>query len=339
MLVELRDYLDILKRRKNILVAVPAVAALLVVGLIVAKPKEYQATATVAAPALVGGASSNQYSGANGPKSFVANFTAAVTSPPIVDQVASETHASKSRVKSGLSASEIGTSSLMQVTYKTPKRNEAVTVAQAGAADTIVFLFKTQVKLTQQPVDGAKQALADAEGQIATLSKQTGLVVPDKDYEVRAQAVASLQSAQAQSLANGQGATASRLQTQIDEKKGELAAIAPQVQQYTAMLDRKNAAVTQLNQAQQALQQAQGQLQAADPKQVVSVGKIHSVSVIGDVLQKGLVSVFAGLFLALGIVAGLELLARTREPAQVEVPAEWTKAAPSPGQEPFPSRV
>jgi hypothetical protein len=338
MLVELRDYLDILKRRKNILVAVPAVAALLVVGLIVVKPKQYQATATVAAPALVGGASSNQYSGANGPKSFVANFTAAVTSPPIVDQVARETDVPKSRVKSGLSATEIGTSSLMQVTYKTSKHKEAFNVAQTAAADTIVFLFRTQVQLAQQPVDGAKAGLADVEGQIANLSKQTGLVVPDKDYEVRAQAIASLQSAQAQSLANGQGATAARLQTQIDQKKAELAAIAPQVQQFTALQTRKDAAVTQLNQAQTALQQAQGQLQAADPKQVVSVGKVHSVSVIGDVLQKGAVSIFAGLFLALGIIAGLELLVRTREPAAVEVPAEWTTQT-APGQEPFPSRV
>jgi preprotein translocase subunit SecG len=336
MLVELRDYLDILKRRKNILIAVPAVAALLVVGLIVVKPKQYQATATVAAPALVGGASSNQYSGANGPKSFVANFTAAVTAPPIVDQVSRETGVSKNSVKSGLSANEIGTSSLMQVTYKTPKHTKAFNVAQAAAADTIGFLFKTQVQLAQQPVDGAKQALANVEGQIADLSKTTGLVVPDKDYEVRAQAVASLQSAQAQALANGQGPTAARLQTQIDQKKTELAAIAPQVQQYTALQTQKDAAVTQLNQAQLALQQAQGQLQAADPKQVVTVGKVHSVSVIGDVLQKGAVSVFAGLFLALGIIAGLELLERTREPATVEVPAEWTKQS---GQEPFPSRV
>ena len=338
--MELRDYLDILKRRKNILVAVPAVAALLVVGLIVVKPKQYQATATVAAPALVGGASSNQYSGANGPKSFVANFTAAVVSPPIVDQVSSETHVAKSRVKSGLSASEIGTSSLMEVTYKTPKRKEAVAVAQAGAADTILFLFKTQVKLTQQPVDGAKAALADAEAQIASLSKQSGLVVPDKDYEVRAQEIASLQGAQAQAQANGQGATASRLQSQIDQKKGELAAIAPQVQQYTSLLDRKNAAITQLNQAQQALQQAQGQLQAADPKQVVTVGKTHSVAVIADVVQKGAVAVFAGLFLALGIVAALEILARSQQESQVGVPAEWGQPVqPSAGQEPFPSRV
>ncbi|MBV8162031.1 MAG: hypothetical protein JO265_14005 [Acidimicrobiia bacterium] len=334
--MELRDYLDILKRRKHILIAVPAVALLLVVALIAVKPKQYQATATVAAPALVGGSSTNQYSGANGPKSFVANFTAAVSSPPIVDQVSRETGVPTSRVKSGLSAGEIGTSSLMQVSYKSPKRKEAFPVAQAAASDTIVFLFKSQVQLAQQPVDAAKQNLATIEGQVADLSKQTGLVVPDKDYEVRAQAIASLQSAQAQALANGQGTTATHLQSQIDQKKAELAAIAPQVQQYTVLQTQKDAAVTQLNQAQLALQQAQGQLQAADPKQVVSVSKVHPVSVISDVLQKGAVAVFAGLFIALGVVAGVEVLERLRQPADVKVPAEWTK---EPGQEPFPSRV
>jgi uncharacterized phage infection (PIP) family protein YhgE len=240
-------------------------------------------------------------------------------------------------VKSGLLATEIGTSSLMEVAYKTPKHKEAFNVAQAAASDTIGFLFKTQVQLAQQPVDSAKQALAGVEGQIADLGKSSGLVVPDKDYEVRAQAIASLQSAQAQALANGQGTTAAHLQTQIDQMKAQLAAIAPQVQQYTALLTQKDAAVTQLNQAQQSLQQAQSQLQAADPKLVVSVSKVHPVSVIGDVLQKGTVAVFAGLFLALGIVAGLELLERSRQPADVEVPAEWTK--PASGQEPFPSRV
>jgi capsular polysaccharide biosynthesis protein len=335
--VELRDYLDILKRRKNILIAVPAIAALLVVGLIVVKPKQYQATATVAAPALVGGASANQYSGANGPKSFVANFSAAVTSTPVVDQVAREAGVPNGRVKSGVSATEVGTSSIMQVVYKTPKRKEAFNVAQAAASDTILFLFKTQVQLAQQPVDSAKQALAGVEGQIADLGKSSGLIVPDKDYEVRAQAIASLQSAQAQAIANSQGTTAAHLQTQIDQMKTQLAAIAPQVQQYSALLTQRDAAVTQLNQAQQSLQQAQSQLQAADPKLVVSVSKVHPVSVIGGVLQKGAVAVFAGLFLALGIIAGLELLERSRQPATVEVPPEWTK--PASGQEPFPSRV
>ena len=335
--MELRDYLDILKRRKNILIAVPAIAALLVVGLIVVKPKQYTATATVAAPALVGGASANQYSGANGPKAFVANFSAAATSNPVVDQVSRETGVAKNQIKSGVSATEVGTSSIMQVDYKTAKHKNAFPVAQAVASDTIVFLFKSQVQLAQQPVDAAKAALANVEGQIADLGKTSGLIVPDKDYEVRAQACASLQSAQAQAIANGQGTTASNLGNQINSCKAQLAAIAPQVQQYTALSTQKDAAVTQLNQAQQSLQQAQSQLQAADPKLVVSVSKVHPVSVIGDVLQKGLVAAFAGLFLALGIIAGLELLERSRQPATVEVPPEWTK--PASGQEPFPSRV
>jgi capsular polysaccharide biosynthesis protein len=339
--VEINDYLAILKRRKNVLVAVPALAALLVVGFIVSKPKEYQAVATVAAPALVGGASSNQYSGANGPKAFVSNFEAAVTSPPIVDQVARDTKASKGRVKSGLSATEIGSSSLMQVTYHTSKRNEAAKVARAAAADTIVFLFKTQVQLAEQPVQGAQKALSEAQAAIADLSKQTGLVVPDKDYEVRAQEIASLQGAQAQAIAGGQGATASRLQSQIDQKKSALASIGDKVQQYQSLADRKDVAVTQLNQAQTALQLAQGQLAAADPQRVVTLGQTHSVSIIGDVAQKGLVSIFAGLILALGIIAALELLERSSQPDEVQVPSEWSQPVQpaAPGQEPFPSRV
>jgi capsular polysaccharide biosynthesis protein len=341
--VEITDYLDILKRRKNILIAVPTLAVLLVVGFIVAKPKQYQATATVAAPALVGGASTNQYSGANGPKAFVSNFEAAVTSPPIVDAVARQTGASKGRVKSGLTATEIGSSSLMQVTYQTPKHKEAVRVAQAAAAETVQFLFRTQVQLTEQPVAGAQKALADAQADIANLSKETGLVVPDKDYEVRAQQIATLQSAQAQAIAGGQSATASRLQTQIDQQKQALAAMGDKVQQYQALTDRKNVAVTQLNQAQTNLQLAQGQLAAADPQRVVTVSVTHPVSVIGDVIQKGMVAGFAGLILAVGIIAALELLERSRQPDQVEVPSEWQPVQPvqpaAPGQEPYPSRV
>jgi hypothetical protein len=224
----------------------------------------------------------------------------------------------------------------MQVMYQTPKGKEAVKVAQAAAAETVQFLFRTQVQLAEQPVAGAQKALAEAQGAIADLSKQTGLVVPDKDYEVRAQQVATLQSAQAQAIASGQGAAASRLQSQIDQQKQALAAMGDKVQQYQALADRKDVAVTQLNQAQTNLQLAQGQLAAADPKRVVTVSQTHPVSIIGDVIQKGMVSVFAGLILAVGIIAALELLERSRQPDQVEVPSEWQPAAP---QEPYPSRI
>jgi hypothetical protein len=190
-------------------------------------------------------------------------------------------------------------------------------------------------------VAAAQKGLADAQAAIADLSKQTGLVVPDKDYEVRAQEIASLQGAHAQAIAAGQGPTAARLQSQIDQRKAALAGIAEKVQQYQSLADRKEVAVTQLNQAQTNLQLAQGQLAAADPKRVVTLSETHGVSIIGDVAQKGLVSISAGLILALGIIAALELLERSRQPDQVEVPSEWTQPVPQTAseQEPFPSRV
>jgi len=336
--VELRDYLEILRRRLPVILLVPALALLAVGGYTVIKPKQYTATATVAPTALVGGVNANQYSGANGLKAFVANFSAAVTSQPILRQAEAQTHVKRGRIKSGVAATEEGASSIMDVTYTTAKRKNAEPVARAVASDTIQFLFSTQVQLAQQPVDAAGKNVSDAEGAIADLTRQTGLVVPDKDYEVKAQAVASLQSAQAQALANGQGATASRLQDQINQKQQDLAKMAPQVQQYQGLLDRKNEAISALNDAQQSLNQAKAQFQAADPARVVSLGKTLKVSVISDLAQKGIAAIVAGLILALAIVAVQEILARARPETAPSRELTWPPV-PEAGQEPYPSRV
>ncbi|MBV8161594.1 MAG: hypothetical protein JO265_11785 [Acidimicrobiia bacterium] len=330
----LREMLATLVRRRQILVAVPAVAVVLVAAMVLLKPKQYQATATVTAPALVGGTIGNQYSGANGPKSFVANFTAAVTSTPVVDQVAAETHVPSKRVRSGVSASPVGNSTLMRVTYKTPKRSEAVRVSRTAAGDTLVSLFKTQVGLAQQPVDAAQTALADVQAQMATVGKQDGLIVPDKDYEVQAREIATLETNQADAVARGQGAAAAALQPHIDQLKAQLTTIAPSVEDFTALLSEQDVAVRNLTDAEKALRDAQSQLAAADPAQVVTVGKVSAVSRIGAVVPKGAVAGGAGLFLAIGIVAGLELLERAR-PGD-EAAAGW--AAQASGA-PFASRV
>jgi capsular polysaccharide biosynthesis protein len=310
--VDVGQYLDILRRRLIILVSVPALALGLVVGHSVTGPGAYSATATVAAPALVGGATANQYSGANGLKSFVANFSAALTSPPILDKVTSETGVGKGKIKSGLSATQIGNSSVIEVTYSSASRNAAGPVAKAAASDTMVFLFTTQVQLAAKPVDSARKAVSDTETQMAALTRQNGLVLPDKDYEVRAQEIASLQSAQAQATANGQAATAAALQTTIAAKQAALAQLAPTVQQYQSLLDQKAQALTNLNQAQQSLQQAQAQLAAADPSKVVSLAGTQRQSLFSAFIQKGTVAAGAGLLLALAIVALLELVPRRR---------------------------
>jgi capsular polysaccharide biosynthesis protein len=333
--VELRDYLDIVKRRLNVLVLVPALALLLVATATLAKAAQYEATATVAAPALVGGINANQYSGAAGLKTFVANFSAAVTSPPIINKVSSQTGVTKARLHSGLAASEVGASSLMEVHYRTGNRRNAGSVAQAAASETIKFLFNTQVTLAQRPVDGATKALDENDKSIANLIKQTGLVIPDRDYDLKVQAVQQLESAATTASANGQGSTAARIQTVIDAKKAELIALAPQVQTYQTLVDKKNQLINTLNQATTALQQAKAQFEAADPARVVTLGRTAKVSVIGELAQREAAALAGAVLLAAGIVVLLELVGR-REALPAAPPVLVPMAQePEPAPEPY----
>jgi capsular polysaccharide biosynthesis protein len=307
---------------------------LFVAGTLGARPRQYQATATVLAPALVGGTTGVQYSGANGIKGFVANFSAALSSAPVLRQVAAETHAPTTRVKAGVSASEVGTSTVMRIIYKTPKRAEAVPVAKAAAAATIVSLFGEQVDLARQPVDAANAALADVEQQQAAMSNQSGLIVPDKDYEVRAQQIAGLQASEGTKAAKGHTAAAASLQTEIARLRTQLSAMAPIVEQFSALQNQKAAAVVRLDEAEKSLREAQSQLRAADPRQVVSVGTVSSASLVSVVGPKAAVAAGAGLFLAVGIAVALELWEADRGPRARAGGAgseSGRRAIPSPG--------
>src|SRR5215217_8332494 len=112
MFVEISDYLRIIWRRLWILLLVPLLAGGVVAAQVLREPPKYDATATVAAPAVVGGQNTNQYSGSTGPKAFVSHFVAAIGSPRIVNQVAKETGVLPRSIRGGLTAAPIGDSSL-----------------------------------------------------------------------------------------------------------------------------------------------------------------------------------------------------------------------------------
>ena len=60
--MEISDYLHIIRRRLWILILVPLLAGGVVAALVLRQPLKYDATATVAAPAVVGGQSTNHAS-------------------------------------------------------------------------------------------------------------------------------------------------------------------------------------------------------------------------------------------------------------------------------------
>ena len=319
--MEISDYLRIVRKRLWILLLVPVLAGGIVTGLVLAGGPRYVATATVAAPALVGGPSSNQYSGSGGPRTFVANFVAAATSSRIVNQVAAETKVPVSRIGAGLDATPIGVSSLIQITYQSPRRPETGPVAGGVASGTIRFLFQSQVRLAEGTVAEASKSVAAADAKLAGFYRSTGMVVPDKLYEIKSQQLANLQAQQAQSQADGNFTAAATLGATIRSKEGELRTLVPRVATYQSLIDRKQQATQQLNLMQQSLDQARAQYSAADPSAVVSLGQTRRVSPGTQVLRKAGPAAGAGLFLAAGIVLLLELLARRPRPT-VEVEPE-----------------
>jgi capsular polysaccharide biosynthesis protein len=308
--VETVSYLSIIRRRLWILLVVPLLAVGAVVAWELRQPPRYSATATVAAPAVVGGPSTNQYSGVNAPRAFVADFSGAVTSPLIVNQVAEKTGAAPAAIKDGLEASQIGSSSLVQLTYTGPRRDQVTPVVNEAAAATIRFLFQTQVTLAQKTVGEARKAVDRANAALASFYKKTGQVLPDEAYRIAAQQVADLQREQASARAGGETTKAASLQSAINARKAEVAKLAPQVATYQGLVDRRTQALSRVNVLEEGTERAQAQYSAADPEAIVVVGPVQRVSRLPALVRRAAAAVGAGLFLAVGIVLLLQLLSR-----------------------------
>jgi capsular polysaccharide biosynthesis protein len=308
--VEIDNYLGAIRRRLWILVLVPLLAASAVIAWELLRPPGYQATATVAAPAVVGGPTTNQYSGTNAPRAFVADFSGALTSPLIVNQVAEKTGAAPNAIKDSLTVSQIGDSSLVEVTYTTPERNQAVPVLNEATGATIRFLFQTQVTLAQKLVDEARKGVDKVNGELGAFYRKTGQVLPDEAYRIGAQQVADLQREQASARSRGEYSQASALESAISAKKEEVASLAPQVATYQSLVDRKSQALGRLNVLEEGLERAQAQYSAADPRSIVTIGEAQEASSLTGLVKKVVAALGAGLFLAVGIILLLELGSR-----------------------------
>jgi capsular polysaccharide biosynthesis protein len=327
--VEIDSYLGVILRRLWILILVPLLAAGAVIAWEFLQSARYQATATVAAPAVVGGSGANttQYSGVSAPKAFVADFSGALTSPLIVNQVAEKTGAAPAAIKDGLTVTQIGDSSLVQVGYTTSNRDEAAPVLNEAASATIRFLFQTQVTLAQKMVGEARKAVEKVNAEQAAFYRETGQVLPDEAYRISAQQVADLQREQASARSRGEYSQATALESAIAAKKEEVAKLAPQVATYQSLVDRRTQALGRLNVLEEGLERAQAQYSAADPKTVVTMGEVQQTPLLPRLVKKGAPAFGAGLFLAVGIVLLLQLGSRRAPYAEAPQRASRARSA------------
>ena len=305
--LEIVDYLKAIGRRGLVLVALPAATALVALMFVAMQPLKYQAGATVAAPALVGGVSAHQYRGADATKSFVTTFGAALRSAPIVDRTSTNTGVPASRVRGGLHSAGIGASSFVKVTYTTPKRKEAKRVVTAAAGETLRFLFSSQLNAAQASVDVAQAQLDKTQTALVAFAQQTGVSDPQDEYLALSRGEAELEALVARRQAHGDDAGAAQAQATIDARHARMAQLAQQEVTYSTLVDQRRRAVNELDLAQQRQRQAASQLAAADPKSAVTLGKVRHVIPVSQAVKSVLFGGAIGVLLAVGVVLVLEV--------------------------------
>jgi hypothetical protein len=331
--VEIGDYLRVIRRRLWILILVPVVAAAAVAVMVMIQPPKYRAVATVAAPALVGGSTANQYSGPAGIRVFVANFTAALTAPQVLAKVSEQTGVSQRQIKENLTAESIKDSSLIEVTYVA--RNEALATsgAKSATSETIKFLFQTQVELARKAVDEAEKGVAEADKALATFTKETGIVNPVQTYELREGQIASLQERQIQAEASGDTAGAALLATAVKARQAEQKRLAPLLAKYQNLDDQKKQAEARRADLLRNLEGLLAQSRAADPRLVVTVNEPVQLSRLSALAKQGGMTFAAGTFLAIVVVFLLELARRPEPAPRLQYPIlgrlPWSQAVES----------
>lgn len=310
--MEIVDYLRIARRRLAVLVAVPLLAAAATGALVLLAPTKWTATTTVMAPALVGGAAGNQYTGSQAVSQFTAAFQATALSPGVRQAVSDSTGVNRNEIAGNLVVAQVGASSGMTLTYTDTTNKYVAPVLTALTKQTLLTMFGSQVTLAESQVATAKDDVTAANAAIVAWEQKNGIVDPVQMYQARVDQVNSLLQQQATLRANGNTAAAAAIGASIASLRSTLTAFAPLLGQYQALTAARDAATVSLTQSRQALLNARTQLNAADPAKVAFQGNVYKVNEGSALLTKVLPVTGAAVFLAVALVAILELLAGAR---------------------------
>jgi hypothetical protein len=326
--MEIHEYLKRIRHRLWLPIALPVCAVLIVTAAVLFSPQEYEVIVTVPAHALIGGEDS-QYTGPSAARAFAEDFVTALETRAVVSTVAEVTTVPPSAITDGLHAGPVGDGGLIQVVYRTAQPDRAQRVAHQSVKEAITLLFRPQRELGWAGINEAHEAIADIDAEIDRFRATTGLALPDRLYERKAEQLADLQFQQAQAVAAGETSTAVRLGTVIARHNRELTELALQARTFTALTDQRAIAVARLEAAIRSAARVDALLAAVDAGGVVAVEEPIRVSQTSIALRKGAGAAGAGLFLGVVLAVLLDSVDLRRLPRRKPLETDQDKPSGS----------
>jgi hypothetical protein len=189
----------------------------------------------------------------------------------------------------------------------------------------MLFLFSTQKDLAAEQSAQAQQALTTAENDLTAFENKNGVQL-DQTYSSDQQLYNSYLQQAASAQSSGNVSAAAFYNSKAAQVRQQLAQLAPLVIQFQGLQAKVTQAQSQLQTADTTLQSAEAQYAAADPSHTVTVSTTQQESLLPTLVKEAAPAFGAGLFLAVVIVALLELVAR--RPRQAEPGVSAAKRQP-----------
>lgn len=324
--MEIRDYLRAIRRLLWLPIVVPLVAAGLTGFLLERQPSQYQADATVIVPAV----SAHGYS-TSAAAQYIATFKDALVAATVVNAVSQKTGVPVRELTTGLSASTVTTSSnIIHVVFLGSRKQNITQVVREATVDTLDSIAQPPLIQAQNEVNVAQAQLQKADQDITNWTTETGNLLPQQEFNTQQQELDQLLLQLQQAKLANDAARATALQTVISERQTQLATLATQVTQYTALSDARQSALTVRDHAAQQLAAAQALISADQNPSTVTVQDIGRVSKLGEVLKFTGTAYAVALIMALGFILLLELMRENRHRSALVAPGSTQVPPPAP---------
>ncbi len=254
-------------------------------------------------------------SGANG--QYVENFSVGLTSAAVLAEVSRRTHTPTADLSSGLSASELGNSSFIQVSYVSPDATKSKTVAIAATRATAALLERPAIQASTTLLTSAQQAQSGAQKRVDAAQKALdsftagfGQVDPNVLYQAAQSSLTQLNVSKQQAIA--QGRFTSNFDDAIALASKQLAKLTPQIAKY----NRLSRALTQAELAGQTAQarvvSGSEQLAATQAKPLIGAATVTTETARSAILKAVLIAAGIGLVLGLALVLLLGVVLANR---------------------------
>jgi hypothetical protein len=297
--VEIREYVSQMGWRLWILVTLPLVSAGVTFGLLADTPPQYQSTSVLTVPSTVTGGSSS-----GSVAQYMANFEQTIVSEPVIEGIAEETGAEGGEIQDGIDTTQLGSSSLIQVSYQGPNLDETAEIVELATRTAfsrvaeIQLPFGESIETLESRLKQSTSDLNSADAQLEDFLVEKGLVLPREEYLMAAADVSRLESEILR--AESEGTSTSALEDILEERRQELTRLGKVLPEYDRLHAAVDRAEEDVDDAQDELRLTENRLGQLEPQMTdVRTESLGRLQVVG----RG-VGVAAGM----GFIAALALI-------------------------------